>query len=165
MHLFKHIAEMRLLHLAVHSAVSFSSSLFQYCLERKMFHNHCYYVWLFLMHFHEEHMWIWMKLSVIFQLGYSDCILRANHSGYIYFPLKLYSWIIAQYCYFLWALWFHFLDCVGCHAFWYLWYYGGSYLSGLKFYFDWLLNGLVLLLGTDILSILLVFKIIIIFNL
>ena len=83
MHWSERVSEMQSIHLWVHRIVGFSSSFLQSCLERKLCHNCCYDVLLLLLHFHKEHMCIWMERSVIFQLGHSNGTIRACHAGYI----------------------------------------------------------------------------------
>ena len=130
MHWFEHVSEIQFLHIGVNKIVGFSYPLFKSCLERKLCHNRCYEVWLFLLHLYKYYLCVWMEHSMIVQLVHSNGIFIYCHDVYIIlFRLKLYSWILVHSRYFIWALRFHvLLDCMGCCAFHHLWYFSDSFL-------------------------------------
>ena len=120
MHWFKRVSEMQLLHLGVYSVVGFSFPVFQSCLEWKSCHNRCYDVWMFLFHFHKEHLCIQIDQSMIFQLGYNNCIFRACHSGYIIF----FIWDITPEDLLTTGIYFERSGCM------YYWILSGATISG-----------------------------------
>ena len=102
--------------------------IFQSWHEQKFCHNCWYSVWMFLLHFHKEHVSIKVDCSVILQVGHSNGILRSCHAGCILlFCLKLYSWRLVRSWYFLWAFYFHVVDCMRFYDFRYLYYYVQSF--------------------------------------